>query len=173
MSQAGSRRTEPAPGVRGRARGQPPDVTGLLGFRLFRLSNTLGLAAERRYIREFGVSLADWRCLSVIASRDGCTVGEVCAHLGIDKAWVSRTFARLAARGLIDGARDPSDARRVVHRATRRGRDVSARILEAAQARHRWLLQEFGPGEVAVLDRALATLQRRAQALLDDSPGRA
>ena len=158
----------PTPAAHGAA-ADGPDVTALLGFRLFRLSNTLGLSAERRYIGEFGISLAEWRCLSVVDGRVATTVVAVAEHLGIDKAWVSRTLARLQQRGLVQGRRDPADARRVEYRTTRPGQACARGILAAAQRRHHWLLAGLTQQQARTLLRALDVLQVRAQRLLDDT----
>ena len=46
---------------------EPKSVTDLLSSRLLRLSNTLGLYSSRRYRSQFGVTLPEWRVLSIIA----------------------------------------------------------------------------------------------------------
>ena len=46
-------------------------IIELLSSRVLRLSNTLALYASRRYREEFGVTLPEWRVMSIIASYEG------------------------------------------------------------------------------------------------------
>ncbi|MGE0310741.1 MAG: MarR family winged helix-turn-helix transcriptional regulator [Lautropia sp.] len=147
----------------------PRDVTGLLGFKLLRLSNTMGQAAERRYIARIGLSLPEWRCLSIISNRGPLAAADVVLAIRTDKAWVSRTIDRLAARELVRIRPDRTDRRRTLVSATARGRALNDRVFAAATERHAWLLDALPPGERAVFLDALDALQARADAL-PDSP---
>lgn len=144
----------------------PINVTDLIGFKLFRLSNTLGLAAEREYFREFGLSIPEWRCLSIIASRGSVAPSEIVAAIKTDKAWVSRTLARLEMGALVAIAPDPADGRRQIARPTVKGRALNDRLLVAAIRRHEWVLETLERDERQGFLRAMESLQRRADYLL-------
>lgn len=148
-----------------RDRPLPRDVTDLVGFRLFRLTNTLGAAAERQYIREHGLKLTEWRCLSIVARRGAVSAAEICTAIRIDKAWVSRTTARLLARGLIEAQDDPADARRTLYRASAEGRRVAQRVLDLALKRHAHLFAHVSPADREAFERVLDELQARADLL--------
>ena len=62
----------------------PVDVTRFLSYRILALSNTLGRWAAREYPARFGLTLPQWRILSVIATRGAPTaqeIGETVLHL--------------------------------------------------------------------------------------------
>ncbi len=147
--------------------GTATDITDLLGFKLLRLSNTMGRSAEQQYIGRLGLTLAEWRCLSIVASRGPLAASEVVAAIRTDKAWVSRTIDRLAARDLVRVRPDRRDRRRTLLSATPRGRTLNDAILAAAIDRHEWLLDALSEDHRAIFLSALHALQLRA----DTYPG--
>jgi DNA-binding MarR family transcriptional regulator len=144
----------------------PADVTDLLGFRLLRLSNTLALAAERQYMREFGISIPAWRCLSIIAAQGPLTASELVTTLRCDKAWVSRVVAQLKENGWVKVSDDQNDGRRQRIGATAQGTAICKRILRAASARHEKLMNTLGVSKAAHFLSALEVLQHEADDLL-------
>jgi DNA-binding MarR family transcriptional regulator len=144
----------------------PSDVTELLGFRLLRLSNTLGLAAERQYMREFGISIPAWRCLSIIAAQGPLTASELVTTLRCDKAWVSRVVAQLKDGGWVKVSNDQNDGRRQRIGTTAQGTALCKRILATASARHEKLMNTLGPNKAAHFLGALEVLQHEADDLL-------
>ena len=70
---------------------EPKSVTDLLSSRLLRLSNTLGLYSSRRYRSQFGVTLPEWRVLSIIALQRTTSARDISLTLATDKAWVGLT----------------------------------------------------------------------------------
>lgn len=147
----------------GRADGPPavlPDVTGLLGYRLFRLSNRMGRLAEEATREVGGLRLAEYRCLAAIAARRGMTVTDICALIHIDKAWVSRTLVHLLDKGLVAGRPDAADGRRTLYSATARGRKVGALLIAKAHERQDRLLAGLDAEQRAQLFDLLAAVER-------------
>src|SRR5580693_6797236 len=92
---------------------KPMSITDLLSTRLLRLSNTLALYSSRRYRQQFGVTLPEWRVMSIIASRDGITARDISRALATDKAWVGLSVKALARRGYLTRSSDEKDTRRM------------------------------------------------------------
>lgn len=146
----------------------PVDITGFLSYRVLMLSNTLGRWAAREYPMRFGLTLPEWRVLSVLAIRGTSTAHAIGDALSIDKAWVSRTLAALARRGLLRTNRDPSDRRRRLIGLTGHGRALCARVSRASVERQRRLVADLSPRALARFEATLAALQTRAEAMLDE-----
>jgi DNA-binding MarR family transcriptional regulator len=144
----------------------PLNVTDLLGFKVLRLSNTLGGAAERQYARDLNISVTEWRCLSIIASRGPIVAADIVAAIRCDKAWVSRTLARLAERKLVRITPDPEDGRRQLVQATAAGMKLSDRTLQAACARHQRVMAALTPSEREAFAKILDALQAEADTVL-------
>ncbi|MBS7703078.1 MarR family winged helix-turn-helix transcriptional regulator [Chelatococcus asaccharovorans] len=148
---------------------KPDSVTDFLSSRLLRLSNTLGLYASRRYRDAFGISLPEWRVLSIIASCEPTTAREVSRNLATDKGWVSLSADSLRRRGLIKGSPDSRDGRRILLTLTAEGRKMHAAVLAVAQWRHERLLACLPEGSAAFLIECLDRLQAEADAMLEES----
>lgn len=93
---------------------KPASITDLLSTRLLRLSNTLALYSARHYRQLFGVTLPEWRVMSIVASRGGTTARDISRVLATDKAWVGLSVKRLARRGYLTRAADKQDSRRIL-----------------------------------------------------------
>jgi DNA-binding MarR family transcriptional regulator len=156
-------------GVRGaQAREGALRVDDLLGYRVFRLSQALARLAEGEARRAFGLNLAEYRCLALLASRREATVGGLCAELGIDKAWVSRMLQRLVAGGFVEAADDGTDARRRLYRPSAHGQQAARTLLRASRARQQRMLAGLSDAEatalMATLDRVLGNAAHEAGA---------
>lgn len=182
MSTSSSTRAVRKPGVRkpgvrnsvaretGAARGSY-DFRELLTYRLLVLSNTLGKGAVRLYARRYDIPLAEWRLLAALVLEAPSSVIELARALRTDKGWVSRTAASLIDKGLAVSRDDPADGRRSEVDLTDAGRALYARIVPAAIARQRKLVEVLSASERKMLDRVLDKLQRRADGLNQSDDG--
>ena len=123
----------------------PPaqDVTQLIGFQLLTLSNRIGLKAEKQSREHVGLSLPEYRVLTLVCSQGEVSVSSVCNLLTIDKAWVSRTLTKLMNKGLVSVSNDLNDARRTVYCPTPAGLGKCQRSIELARQRQSELLKDF------------------------------
>src|SRR5262245_31132101 len=143
-----------------------PDITSTLSYRVLLLSNTLARWAAREYPRRFGVSLPEWRVLSIVAARSPVAVNAIADAVSVDKAWVSRTLRRLARGGYIRPRQDPRDERRVLIEITLKGRAKAEEMLRASQNRQRRLVAGLRSADLGRFLKMLASLQARAEAML-------
>jgi DNA-binding MarR family transcriptional regulator len=147
---------------------KPISLTDLLSTRLLRLSNTLALYSSRHYRQQFGVTLPEWRIMSIIASRDGTTARDISHALATDKAWVGLSVKSLERRGYLTRSADKQDTRRVPLSLTRQGKELHDAIMVIARRRHRRLLASLPDGAADILSASLDRLQATAEQMLDE-----
>jgi len=148
-----------------RRRGPAPvdfELASLLGFVIFRLSSSLGGLAERDAQEVAGLTLPEYRCLVVLATRGDMGVTPLCQVMHIDKAWISRTLAKLAQAGLVGSIPDPADARRTIFSVTPRGRQTSQALIARAMDRQARMLEGFDGEDVERLLELLRRMQENA-----------
>ncbi|WP_158213273.1 MarR family winged helix-turn-helix transcriptional regulator [Pigmentiphaga sp. NML080357] len=149
------------------------ELTTLLGFLIFRLSSSLGSLAERNAQEVAGLTLPEYRCLVILATRGSMGVTPLCHALHIDKAWVSRTLAKLVRAGLVGSVPDPADARRTIFSITPKGRQTSEALIARAMERQSRVLDGFSGADVEQLLALLRRMQENADRLKqDEAPGR-
>ena len=90
---------------------------------------------------------------------------EIVRRTAIDKGRVSRTLASLLRRGLVAREADAFDARRTMLRLSLKGRALYRRVVPLAAARERALLAVLTAPERRQLERLLAKLHERAEAM--------
>ncbi len=64
--------------------------------------------------REYGLNLAEYRIMTVLANRKSPSIKDIAAHTDLDKAHVTRALAGLVERGIADqrvDAQRPATAR--------------------------------------------------------------
>jgi DNA-binding MarR family transcriptional regulator len=147
---------------------KPASITDLLSTRLLRLSNTLALYSARRYRQQFGVSLPEWRVMSIIASGNGATARDVSRAIATDKAWVGLSVKSLAKRGFLTRAPDKQDTRRVLLSLTRQGKEMHDAIMAQARRRQRRLVASLPDGAIDTLSASLDRLQAEADLMLHE-----
>lgn len=147
---------------------KPTSVIDLLSTRLLRLSNTLALYSSRRYRKQFGISLPEWRVMSIIASSDGTTARDISRALATDKAWVGLSVKGLAMRGFVVRSADKQDSRRVRLSLTKKGKAMHDAILTLAGQRQQRLLAALPGAAVDTLIASLDRLQAEAEKMLDE-----
>ena len=104
------------------------------------IANKLSRSATTLYQQEFGVSVTEWRILSLLAIEPGIPAARICQVIGYDKGPVSRTLAGLEKRGLVTIATDPQDGRSHSISLTGRGRSVHDQVITVALEREHRLL---------------------------------
>jgi DNA-binding MarR family transcriptional regulator len=147
---------------------KPTALPDLLSTRLLRLSNTLTLYSARRYRQQFGISVPEWRVMSILASSDRTTARDISRVLATDAAWVGLSVKRLAKRGYLIRSTDKHDTRRVLLSLTKQGKDMHDSILTVARQRQRRLLAALPQGVADILYANLDRLQAEADRMLED-----
>lgn len=129
-----------------------------------RLAGLSDRSGHAHLIETFGVTLGEWRILGVIAADAPITMADLGKRMLLDKGQLSRTVARLSARGWVQSARAPANKRTVVLRLTGEGQREHRRILAFAQERNRMMLAAFTAAERRCLFQLLDRLYAFAEA---------
>jgi DNA-binding MarR family transcriptional regulator len=147
---------------------EPNSIADTLSYRVLRLSNTFALYAARRYREQFGITLPEWRVMSIIGVDEPTTARDISRVLATDKGWVGLSVERLEHRGYVTRTPDERDARRILIRLSRRGREMHDAILAVARQRQRRLLATLPKGASEVLVASLDRLQIEADRMLEE-----
>ena len=128
-------------------------------------ANRFTRSAARLYQKRYGIGAMDWRMLVMLTREPDIPVSRASQTIGIDKAAVSRSLARLEAKGLAVAISPESNGRRRSWRLTAKGHALHAEILEAALARQKRLLAGFSEEDVARFNELLRSFMANLEAL--------
>ena len=142
---------------------EPATIRDLLSWRIHRLANALSRGAARRYRRDFGVSLQEWRILALLGGFAPLTLRDLARESGLDKAQASRAVKALVARGLVERAAGATDAREVALRLSAEGARVEAGLMRAARERDAEFRAALPDGALEALDSAIRLLHAEAR----------
>lgn len=135
-----------------------------LPFRLSFTSNLVSDAVADAYKALFGLSIPEWRLVTLIAERQGITQQEIGALSRMDKVTVSRAAIALAQRGLIERQPNPADKRSQLLALTEAGQDLYKAVAPKALEMERTIFGRFTQAE---LEGFTAMLRRIDAALLE------
>jgi DNA-binding MarR family transcriptional regulator len=144
---------------------QGVDVTQNLSFRVIQLASTLGRSAANMIPHEVGISVPQWRVLSVIGSRPDISFRALVQILEIDKGWISRTLVKLQEENLVQTTPDPMDKRQFTLSLTVKGRELHLQGSRISRQRQKRLESEFTQQEYTQLEHLLDRLQKAAERL--------
>ncbi|MEA2600764.1 MAG: MarR family transcriptional regulator, and catechol-resistance regulon repressor [Acidobacteriota bacterium] len=106
------------------------------------------------------ISITQCNALEVLARRGGLTLGELAAHLYLDKSTASRVVDALQRKGYVDRTTHPDDGRAVLLVTTPRGKQLYQSIRKGLLADEQRLLAGFDPEIRRVLPQLIARLAR-------------
>jgi DNA-binding MarR family transcriptional regulator len=141
-------------------------LTQRFGYRLSIISRALAQHMVLYVGREFGLNLAEYRILTVLADRDSSSIKDIAAPTSLDKAHVTRALANLFERGMATQVVDPDDRRLRVVELTAAGRAVVAAALPFSLERHERLERCLTATELRIFSKALAVLTDEAERML-------
>lgn len=131
------------------------------------IANKLSRSATAHYQRDFGVTVTEWRIMSLLAVEPNISAARICHVIGFDKGPVSRTLASMEERGLILIAAAPGDARSHAIALTGEGRGVHDQVIQVALHRERQLLSCLSESERETLIALLLRLHGNLDAVTD------
>lgn len=134
-------------------------LDGFIPYRLSVASNAVSNRIANSYRKRFGLKVAEWRIIAILAEKSSMTPQALGDATRMDKITVSRASAALAERGLISTSDNPLDRRSHFMALTQDGRSLYAEIVPAAKSMETKLLALFSDEDRALLD----TLLRRIE----------
>ena len=157
----------------------PPVSSAASGFRLedflpYQLSVTANRVSRlfaKRYSESFGLSIPEWRVLSVVARFGTISPTAVSEWTGMDKVKVSRAAAGLVHRGLVRQVQDPIDGRARVLSLTRKGTKTHQGVVPLARKLEASLVIGLGKADWTALHKVLQRLNAHVQEIEGPNPG--
>ena len=138
------------------------DLEHFLPYRLSVLSNRISQGIAAAYRNRFDLSVTEWRAIAIVGRYPGISATEVAQRSAMDKVAVSRAVKNLLARRLLEREDNDSDRRAKHLHLSPAGRDIHDRIVPAARAYERRLIDALDPGDREALDRVIHRLAEAA-----------
>ncbi|MGE0829757.1 MAG: MarR family winged helix-turn-helix transcriptional regulator [Hyphomonadaceae bacterium] len=141
----------------------PLRLADYLPYRLSIASNEVSRLIAESYEARFGLRIAEWRVLAVLAEFHAHTQAEIVAKTAMDKVTVSRAVHALTARDLVARSSNAADGRSQIVALTRAGQRLFEEIAPLAHEYESRLLEGFSGVEVETLKALLTRLETRAR----------
>jgi DNA-binding MarR family transcriptional regulator len=134
-----------------------------LPYRLSVASNAVSGRIAEGYRKRFGLKIAEWRLIAILAEGDRMTPQALGEATRMDKISVSRAAAALVERGLVRAEDNPDDGRSHFLSLTEDGHALYGEIAPVALAMEAELLAALTADERATLEALLRRVEAAAQ----------
>ena len=131
----------------------------LLSIASYEVSGRISNAYRRRY----GLKIAEWRLITILAEADRATPARLGEATRMDKIAISRAAATLIERGLVAAEDNPADGRSHFLSLTTDGQALYGEIAPLAMATEAELFASFTPAECELLDSMLRRIVAAAE----------
>ena len=134
-------------------------IESFVTTQMSRVGNALRRAITVPYADQFGVTVAEWRMLSVLAEARELPFPKLVALSATDKSLVSRALRLLEARDLVEIEAEPGAPRKgLMCRITPAGLTMYKQVMPLARQRQAAMLRVLTREERQVMYRALRKL---------------
>ena len=130
-----------------------------LPHRLSVASKLVTALLQNCYAESFGLTIAEWKILTVVGHGGPISPTAVGGRTDMDKVQISRSAANLVGRGLLSQTTDPSDGRGRLLRLTRKGTTLYNNSIPVARKFEATLAEGLSRTEWAALRKALVKLE--------------
>ncbi len=139
-----------------------------LPYRCVTLAERISTSLSRIYDQQFGVSVAEWRILTVLAEHENLQARDIGLTIKMDKVKVSRAVASLTERKLLLRTPSKQDGRATDLRLSAAGRRLYQEIVPRALEWEKSLVAPLPAHDVGKLFEFLDILDRRVALLEQD-----
>ena len=141
---------------------RPLTLENFIPYRLSVASNLVSDVISSAYRSLFGLTVPEWRLVTVLADREQASQIELGAATRMDKVTVSRAAIALVNRGLVVRASNPRDKRSHLLCLSPSGNQLYGEVAPKALALERELLSTFSAEERKSLAAMLVRLEQAA-----------
>jgi len=149
----------------------PFDLSRYLPYLLNRAGVRIALAFTDE-IRQFGISLPMWRVLAQLWHADFQRQSDISERTTIEPATLSRLLRSIESKGLIVRTRSSSNAREVGVALTKKGRDLTKRIVPLAVRYEALAAGTVPPEKINMVKDVLIEIYRNIASYHDGLKGR-
>jgi DNA-binding MarR family transcriptional regulator len=133
-----------------------------VAYRLSILHGHNARALAAMYTKQFHISAAQWRVLTVIGRHAPASAGDVARFSSLEPDKITRAVDSLVKLGLVHRRLDPRDLRFVILSLTAKGKRVNEQIQQVRNAMELEFVSALTPAEAEALYGLLDKLQERA-----------
>jgi DNA-binding MarR family transcriptional regulator len=148
------------------ARSKMPPLDQAFAYRINMVGAALAQHMLLRVQREFGLNLAEYRIMSILAAFESPSIKDIARNSQLDKAHVTRALSDLIKRGLTTQIVDRHDRRLRVVGLTPAGRKIMAAIAPFRLERQKRLERRLTASELRIFWKAMAVLSEEAEQML-------
>jgi DNA-binding MarR family transcriptional regulator len=148
------------------SRSKMPPLHELFGYRINMVGAALAQHMLLRVQRDFGLNLAEYRIMSVLAAFEAPSIKDIARNSQLDKAHVTRALSDLIKRGLATQIVDRHDRRLRVVGLTTAGREIVAAIAPFQLERQKRLERRLTASELRIFWKAMVALSEEAEQML-------
>jgi DNA-binding MarR family transcriptional regulator len=138
-------------------------------YRLSITSNLVSFGIASAYEALFGLSIPEWRLITVTAEAGAITQQQLCGKTRMDKVTVSRAAIALAGRMLLARGANPVDKRSHLLRLTADGERLYAEVAPKALELERRIFGGFTQAELAGFVGMLRRIDEAALKLVEEA----
>ncbi len=120
-------------------------------------------SVENVYATIFGLSVNEWRTMSVLNDFEPLSAKEIVSRSSMDKVVVSRAISSLQESALLERHIDPADRRRVLLRLTRKGKDIMQDLVPRVLDVEKQLLGDLSDEEFDLLKKLMLKVRKNAE----------
>lgn len=117
------------------------------------------------YATIFGLSVSEWRTMSVLHDFEPLSAKEIVSRSSMDKVVVSRAISSLQGGALLERHIDPADRRRVLLRLTRKGKEIMSHLVPRVLEVEKQLLQGLSEEELDLLKSLMLKVRKNAEGI--------
>ena len=143
----------------------PLELGRFLPYRLSVTAESISRAFAASYERRFGLTIPEWRVMAVLGQGEPRPTQAVIEATEMVRVKVSRAVTRLADKGLVTRRTAPEDQRSQILALSRKGLALYRQIVPLAHGLQAELTAGLDAAELALLDRVLDQLHKRARSL--------
>lgn len=118
------------------------------------------IALFQTAIPDSELTAAQFVTLCAIRKQDACSLNDIVKATAIDQATIRGVVERLKKRALVSVSADPDDKRKLIVRATAKGRALTERTIPFARDVTEQTFGSLNPGERVALDFLLRAMMR-------------
>ncbi len=133
-----------------------------LPYRLSVASNAVSTRISQDYRKRFGLKIAEWRLIAILAETHAMTPQMLGETTRMDKIAVSRAASALIERGLVEASDNPDDGRSHLLSLTPDGKALYDEIAPAALETEAHLLASFTADEQQMFGALLRRIESAA-----------
>ncbi|HSV84850.1 MAG TPA: MarR family transcriptional regulator [Ramlibacter sp.] len=120
-------------------------VSDFLTTQVVTAGNALRRFITLQYADQFGLTMAEWRVLSVLAETRQMPFGELVVRSATDKGQLSRMLRVLQERGLVELRNEA--AKKVTCLVTEAGKALYDQVMPVARRRQAEMIRQLAPAE--------------------------